>query len=317
VKKIIIQKLKKNIYLYFLTKIFILFLIVFSLDFIIGSLLQTLYFRQESGFLYRTTYSLEKTTEDLLIFGSSTANHNYSPQIFTDRLKISSYNVGRDGTSIFYDYAILKGTLKRYLPKIIILNFDLDEFTKTAESYDRLSILLPYYKRDPEIRSILELRSSYEKIKRHSKIYPYNSFIFSILAGDAKFNKKRRQDYNGFVPLTNIHKKPLQKRHFEKQELDSNKINIYQSFIEDCTKANIKLYVFCSPNFSKADDSSSSVIEGEKIANAHNIPFVDYSQDSTFINNPPLFSDIGHLNHKGAFIFSNMVVDKITSENKK
>ncbi len=310
-----IQKLKSNIYLYLLTKLFVVFIIVFILDFIIGSVLQSLYFKQESGFLYRTTYSLEKTTADLLIFGSSTANHDYSPEIFTTHLKMSSYNVGRDGTSIFYHYAILKGILKRYLPKTIILSFDLDELKKTAESYDRLSCLLPYYRTHPEIDSIIMLKSPHEKLKLLSKIYPYNSYLFSILAGKAKFNKKRHVDDNGYVPLMNVYKKNRQKNHFENDELDSNKISIYQSFIKDCIKAKIKLYVICSPSYSESNNLSFSVIEGKEVARKYHIPFLDYSSDSTFINNSSLFSDVNHLNDKGAIILSNMIADKIILRN--
>ena len=109
-----IYKLKKKVYQNFLIKLFILFITVVFLDFILGRLLNIFYFKQESGMLYRTTYAIEQTTEDLLIFGSSTAIHNYQSEIFEKCFKMSTYNVGIDGKSIFYDYAIFKGILKRY-----------------------------------------------------------------------------------------------------------------------------------------------------------------------------------------------------------
>ena len=146
-------------------KLLVLFITLVFFDFIIGSLLNIFYFKQESGLQYRTTYSIEKTTADLLIFGSSTANHNYHPGIFQNRLNMSYYNVGRDGKSIFYHYAVLEAVLKRYTPKMIIYDFDEHEFSKDQESYDRLSSFLPYYKKHPEIRSIVDLKSPYEKYK--------------------------------------------------------------------------------------------------------------------------------------------------------
>lgn len=307
-----IRILKKNVYQKFLMKVFALFITVVLLDFIIGSLLSIFYFKQESGMLYRTTYSIEKTTEDLLIFGSSTAIHNYCPDIFEEKLKMSTYSAGIDGNSIFYHYAVLKGVLKRYIPKVIIYDFTIHEFSKDQESYDRLSSLLPYYKTHPEIRSIVDLKSPYEKYKLLSDIYPFNSSIFSIAAGNAEFNKKRRGDIKGYVPLTNIWSDPINDGSaFVNSKLDSNKIKIYESFITDCVNSKVKLYIVCSPYFSRPNYVSNSVVLGNKIAAKYHIPFFDYSKDSSILNNPKLFADIGHLNDEGAKVFSNKVVNSL------
>ena len=157
--------LKRNVYLRFVARTLFVFIAVVILDFGIGSLLRTFYFRQTSGLDYRTTYSIEQTRADLIIFGSSTAIHDYIPVVFEQRLNLSAYNAGRDGMSIFYDYAVLKAVMKRHAPKIIIMAFDKDEFTQTQESYDRLSSLLPFYKTHPEIDSIIDLRGHYKKYK--------------------------------------------------------------------------------------------------------------------------------------------------------
>ena len=50
------------------------FLIVFAGDFLIGKTLKYFYFKASSGLFQRTTYSIEKTEADILIFGSSRAN---------------------------------------------------------------------------------------------------------------------------------------------------------------------------------------------------------------------------------------------------
>lgn len=314
VKSRFLHKIKDNIYACLLVKLIVLFFIVFLLDFFIGSLLRNLYFSQESGNLYRTTYSLEKTTCDLLIFGSSTANHEYSPQIFENRLNISTYNAGRDGTSIFYQYAILKGVLKRYTPKIILLNFDMDEFKKKPSSYDRISSLLPYYKSHPEIRSIIHLKSPNEKIKLLSKIYPFNSSLFTILVGNAEFNKRRSQDFQGFVPLKKELNQPLKSGYYADAEIDSNKVQIYKSFIRDCLKSNVKLYIICSPMYDELKNIPNSVVLGAKIAEENGVKFFNFLNDTSIINHPSYFADLSHLNYKGAEIFSNKLIDKINNE---
>src|SRR6266498_4701938 len=194
-----VNKVRRNVYLFLAFKLSVLFVTLIVLDFLIGSLLNFFYFKQKSGTLYRTTYSLEKTTADLIIFGSSTANHNYYPQLFQKRFNMSCYNTGRDGISVFYQYAVLESMLKRYSPKIAIYDFEYHEFRKEKNDYDRLSVLLPYYKTHSEIRSVIELKSPYERLKLTSKVYPFNSMLFSIAIGNAELNKKRRGDINGYV----------------------------------------------------------------------------------------------------------------------
>lgn len=308
------DKIKNNIYVRVLVKLALLFGIVFVADFSIGHLLRYLYFSQQSGNLYRTTYSLEKTKSNLLIFGSSTANHEYSPRIFEDRLHISSYNTGRDGTSIFYQYAILQGVLKRYSPKMILLNFDLEEFKKTPGSYDRLSSLLPYYKAHPEIRSIINMKSPKERIKLCSAIYPFNSMLFTILIGNTEFNKERRKDFQGFVPLEKMLIKESDSGYYPEYELDSNKIKTYRSFIHDCINAKVKLYIVCSPFYNKLEKFPNSILLGQKIAHDNHISFFNFLNDTSFINYPSYFADVNHLNYQGASVFSNKLIDKMINE---
>ena len=77
-----ISRIKKNPYKFFLLKLVVLFVIIFIFDYSVGNILRYFYFKQESGMPYRTTYSIEKTTADILIFGSSRANHHYHPDVF-------------------------------------------------------------------------------------------------------------------------------------------------------------------------------------------------------------------------------------------
>jgi predicted peroxiredoxin len=309
-----IKKILQKPFFNFLFKLLIFILIVFILDLSIGSMLRYFYFKQHNGFLYRTTYTIEETTAELLIFGASKANHQYSPEIFEKRLNLSYYNAGRDGSSIFYHYAVLKSVLKRYTPKMIILDISRD-FEKNQGSYDRISMLLPYYKSHPEMRSIIEMKSPYEKFKLISRIYPYNSLLFSITAGNSEFNKERYAVIKGYVPLLRVWEGKLQTLYEPTNyKLDSVKISIYESFITDCIKAGVKLYVVSSPDFFKLNYNEKSNIVGEQIANKYNLKFLNYSNDSLFLNNAKYFADLSHLNDNGAKVFSNLIIDDIEKD---
>ncbi|MGC4100548.1 hypothetical protein [Ferruginibacter sp.] len=296
----------------FFVKLLLLLVVVFALDYGIGAALKQYYFKQQSGQLYRTTYSMEQTQADVLVFGSSRANHHYDPDVFEKGLNLSYYNVGRDGNYIFYHCAVLKSVLKRYHPKIVVLDFMNSEFTTNKEAYDRISSLLPYYKTHPEIQSIVNLKSRFEKIKLLSSIYPYNSLLFTIAAGNSEFNKQRVSDIKGYVPLKNVSTEPARVRDYETNyEIDSVKVNTYEDFIKACAAANVKLYVVCSPGLQITTTEDHSVAIGKDIARAHQVSFIDFTWDSSFYNNHQLFSDFVHLNDKGARIFSQKLVDSI------
>jgi hypothetical protein len=315
--KELFHKMKKKPVQYFFIKLLILFTVLFIIDYSLGSLFKYLYFEQESGELYTITYSIDKTNEDILVFGSSRANHHYHPEVFEKRLNLSFFNTGRDGEHIFFQDAILKAVLKRYTPKIVLFDFVDAEFDKDHTSYDRISTLLPYYHDHPEIRSIVKLRGPYEKYKLLSRSYPYNSEIFQILLGNTKYKKAKHENIKGYIPRKEIWDEPAKTVVYpEKYPLDSNKIRIFESMIKDCKSAGTKLYIVCSPYFFDAKNQEYSILLGKQIAEKYNIDFFDFSNNPAFTKNVNLFADFAHLNDSGAKIFSEMVIDSLIKKDK-
>lgn len=309
-----VNKIKEKGIPRFLLKSFLFLSVLFILDFYAGSILKYLYYKQNSGWLYRTSYSIDSTKAEILIFGSSTANHHYYPEAFERRMNMTSYNAGKDGNSIFYHYSILQGILKRYSPKIAILDFSIGEFKKNQESYDRISSLLPYYHNHPEIRPVIQLKSPYEKFKLLSKIYPYNSLIYTIAIRNPALKKRRKKnnEEGGYLPIDKIWNKGIgADTAIVNYQLDDNKINLFRKFIRDCTNSNVKLYVVISPRLIMYKFDDTSITLAKEICDEFNIPFYDFSSAPLFMSEPELFADKIHLNDRGAKIFSNKVIDKI------
>jgi hypothetical protein len=300
--------------LFFALKLLILGLIISILDLVIGTGLKHFYFKQTAGPLYRTTHAMEEAEAGLVIFGSSRATHHYKPVIFENRFGLSYYNAGRDGNFIFYHYAVLKCFLKRYKPKVVLLEFGMRGFEKNQVSYDGISSLLPYYNRHPEIRDIVKLKSSFEEIKLVSKIYPFNSSVLTIAAANINSSAMRDRlvDYKGYLPLLRKWNRPIGaiKKWYD-YELDSNKIKFYEAFLHDCIASNVKIYIICSPYFIKPGYKDKSIELAKEIAKKQGLTFYDYSSSPVFVCNPRLFSDINHLNDSGATVFSNIVAKDI------
>lgn len=301
-------------YLHFFLKLSFLCVLLIFADFIIGGILGHYYFKMAKGEKFSTTYSMEKTEAEILIFGSSRGTHHYVPQVFEQKLKLSCFNVGRDGNFIFYHYAILKSILKRYKPKMIILDIVDSEFIKDDQSYDRISNLLPYYDRHPEIHSIVELRGKYERLKLFSKIYPFNSLFLSILNGNIQ-EKQNILEYKGYVPLFRVNDNPLKESgEILKYELDTNKLNVYNSFIQECMTANVDLYIVSSPYFVKFRSRDFSIAKASSLAKQFGVKFMDLTNDSYFLSKPSLFSDPAHLNNDGSKIFSEIISSRILED---
>jgi len=288
-------------------------LVVFILDFTIGKALRYFYFQETSGLHYRTTYSMDSTYADVLIFGSSHANHNYVPEVFEGSLKISFYNTGRDGNPVFYQTALLRSVLKRHTPKLIIFDFA-DSFEKEESDYDVLSSLLPYYETHEEIRDIIELKGPFETTKLISEIYPYNSQILTIAVGNLKLNKLRKPDNKGYVAL---HKKWQfgidSIVTLYKYDVDSNKIDAFREFLTLAKNSGASVYVVFSPVFLKFNYRQEIEI-CQNICAEEGVPFWNYTKDTTFLNNNRLFQDVGHLNDRGARIFSKLIVNRIKQD---
>jgi hypothetical protein len=311
--KAFIQNIKeKNGYQFFLFKLIVFILLLFAGDFLIGTALNRFYNKQKSGWEYSTKYSVEDTKASMLIFGSSRAQQQYNPIFFEERLHLSCYNVGRDGETFLYQYAMLQGILKRYRPKIILLECENTMFLKSISSYERLATLLPFYKQHPEMREVILLKSPYERLKLLSNMYPYNSLIFKILFGNV--GNKEAGDINGYLPLNGSLDEPKRAVNFAKNyELDSNKIKYYHSFIKQCKQANVDLYLVCSPYFSAGTGNDISLTMAKESAAENNIPFIDLSKGHPLLNNSKLYDDTAHVNQTGSQILSNIIIDSLIS----
>jgi hypothetical protein len=263
---------------------------------------------------YRTTYAIDSTNAEILVFGSSRANHHYVPDVFMKYLKGTFYNAGREGNFILYNYAVFKAVISRYTPEVIIFDLNSDELFHDKESYDRLSSLLPYYKDHAEIREIINLRGPFERVKIVSEIYPYNSKILTIIAGNLKMNHKRKDDVFGYVPLNKtISDTSLRNLSTIQGTIDKNKVNALKSIIRVCKEKGIGLFIVVSPVYARVEKNDSLKLLAQ-ITATENIQFYDLTGDSIILANPGFFQDQDHLNNRGAEYFSEIIANRIRED---
>ncbi len=301
----------KKDYLLFGKKLLIFLVVIGVLDVAGGKLFQRFYLKGTSGESAQTTYALTKATEDCVVFGSSRAVHHYIPSLFTDSLKLSCYNAGKDGQGILYQYAVLNSILSRKAPRAIVLDVDADEFTDNEVSYGRLSALLPYYYVQKEVQPIVNERGYYERIKVLSSLYRFNSLLLNTLVSTVKQDSDGFE--NGYKPLNKWWNRPLEKAAKKRVEnIDTIKVGYFKKFLQSAQAKNIAVFVVVSPVFEKETVKASSLQMVQNICEEMKLPFLNVRQDPRFISHPDYFADIDHLNEKGALAYTRYICNEIS-----
>ncbi len=296
----------------FALKLVVFLALVALLDAGFGSVLRTFYFRQNSGLNRRTTYSLMESTEDIIILGSSRAQANYDPTIFSKVLAGSCFNAGRDGQSLLYSLAVARANLKRHQPRLLVLDLILSDFPVSPHHYDMLYSLLPYYRAQPEVRSIVLMRSPYERFKLFSQIYPFNSLPLQIF----KYNRTKPELGNGFIPLHGTLKLPLSERDksipaWTRGPMDDRMLASLQELVTRCRESGTELFVSISPVYQGKAWGESAFQPVMEILEKEGVPVRDFRANPEIVNNPQLFRDRGHLNLEGARLYSRLVAEQI------
>lgn len=153
-------------------------------DYIIGGLSDaieqyTLKKRPEA-FNIKIPYIINCVDADVLIWGASTASHNYITQEIEDSIGMSTYNCGHDGTFIYFQTALLDLLLDRYTPKIIIWELTPNCLSSTISEkleFSNIFRLYPYYSRNEKVKYCIDLENQYNWLKLKSKTFSRNAFF--------------------------------------------------------------------------------------------------------------------------------------------
>ncbi len=289
----------------FIIKLVIFLICFFCLDQIIGFGFKKLHNQVKSGTVYITNYALKQSNDDILIFGASEVNHSINSLQISDSLGLKCYNLAMDGQGIYYHFTLLSELLNRHKPKLVIIStMGLHE-----NKHVTLAPLYPYYTKFQSVRKTIEDIEPTEKYKLFIKGYAYNSLLLNVIQG----NILHEPNTNGYTPLYTVAKN---------MHLDSNPFKIgitertlqyYEKFILSCLNADCKVYVLDAPRYFSSNDMN----ENQKIRellDKYSIEYFNYAADTMFINHPELFKDKTHLNHTGATIFTNLIIEKIKQD---
>lgn len=292
----------------FIIKILLLCLLCVGMDYAYGKIGTYLLDHAISGSSEKNKYICDRTSEDILIMGSSRAVHHYDPTIIEDSLGMSCYNCGYDGCGSITAYGLLSILTERYTPRTILYEIT-PEFDYLKADKDNTKYLYPlkmFYDRDG-IDSIFITIDAKEQFKMQSLMYRMNSQFIQLLSENCM---KRNQTIKGYLPKNGVMKyEPVNNEEDFPIEYDSLKIECLNRIIDICTNKKINLVFYVSPYFQKTNSSKYNYIE--KLAKKYDLPFMNHGCDIFFVGKKKYFYDAGHMNQLGANAYTNQIVSEL------
>ena len=285
----------------FIGYVFLFFIAVFCIDKLAGICFDYLNSHAKGGDTANQYYICKQSDEDILIFGSSRANHHYVPSIIEDSLSVSCYNCGTDGNGILLHYGRYKLITERYIPKMIV--YDLMSAFDIARN-DNMKYLeqLKQYYEEAGLIELFDDVSPTERYKLLSKLYQYNTKFIQMIGDNIS---PQQQVMQGYKPIYGTMDYEPHAAQAVDVEADSLKLKYIEKLIVDTRQKGIKLVFMISP-FYKAS-SSDSYDSVKELIKKYDVSFYDFYADEEMSRDKSFFSDPSHLNDKGARVFTEEV----------
>ncbi|MEM9023937.1 MAG: hypothetical protein AAGB22_09355 [Bacteroidota bacterium] len=295
-------------------KLLLFAILLLALDRGLGWGLHKAFRAQTSGKFYRMTETIERSEDQLVVFGSSHATRHYDPLVFENLLGTSCYNAGVQGRGILFVRAVQQMRLARHRPERMILNIDPGMLYARTDNYERLSDLLPFYQDHPEAHATLHLRHPMERYKLWSRLYAYNSTLVHIV----KYRLVHQPDQKGYRP----HRKALDPDTYQRLHrnttgvvgatLDSNNVQALADFLAEAQQAGTEVIAVVSPTyFGETDPTDSSFQKIKALLQEAAVELWDYRDDPDYVGKAEWFFDEHHLNDSGAEAFSRAIALRI------
>lgn len=283
-------------------------LLLLGIDRIAGYIFSYMSNHAKGGFVAHNHYIIDKTNEDVLVFGSSRALHHYNPNIIEDSLNTTCFNCGQEGSGIIQNYGFWTMIKEHYHPSLII--YDITDGYDLLEGEDNhyfLNWLKEFYSR----KGIPEIFYSVDKTERYKmlcQMYRYNSKFHQVI-GDFIYPVYKVKE-KGYIPLDGeMDPMKINKNYDVNVPFSFDKLKIYYLNKLVAELGETKLVFVVSPSWYNVNIEHFKPVE--KICRDNNIAFYNYSNIDGFVHNNTYFKDGLHMNSLGADEFTKMFVQDL------
>lgn len=297
----------------FVVNIFFYLILMVVLDLVVGQCFDFLRSKARGGQTYKNEYILNHCEDDILILGSSRADHHYVPVVLEDSLGLSCFNAGEMGCGIIPAYIRYRVVSERVKPRLVLYevtpNFD---YLYQDEGYTQYLGSIRQYAQNRIVKDVyLDFSDNLEKIRLLSYMYCNNSKII----GNVKDIFCQKNAFKGYEPLYG----KIMNSNFPssiKQEpepakgVDSLKYKYVEQLIVQTKIDGVPLVFIISPSIDDGYNDKEFEIAFD-LCEKYRIPILDNRHLDGFVNNMELFQDYTHLNHTGAIAYTKDIVKQI------
>lgn len=304
-------------------RFFYFIILMICLDQVCGYLLQWMYLRTTTGEMGGLINDAIHRAPDVLVLGSSRAQHHVSSAILRERLSVSVYNAGINGGDFLYA-AMLLDLRERYgcvMPKIILWQIDPLSLSYVEEEIQRTSLFSPYIENSDLVRSLILMRGKYEAVKLLSYSYRFNGRVLPIVKN---YFVRPSREFDGYVGLSGSLRVDLTPDKYGGDcavtpiQFWDMKVRLLEKVARRCKANGTRLILFHSPSFGEDPEALRAWLT--QIKGLHvfqeGADFLDLSEPihKLFDGRPELFKDAGHLNSKGAEVFSVLLAEAVATK---
>lgn len=245
-------------------------------------------------------YSGKTENYDIVFLGSSRANNHFDPKLFIDS-GYKSYNYGMSGSRLEENALMLQLLLEKGTKiKNLVLEVDLN-INSDGNSEGTRALFFPYLRQSETIRHYYKNLDDFEKLY-HIPFYRFLKYEAKIGSRELFFSmiqkKSKLLQFNGFYALEGTSKKMS-------ADLSDKfpKRNIAYEYIKNlCHNNKINLIAVTTPMCQNIKNQNYFDEVTKIYPEVHNLENVVTADEH--------FSSCGHMNKKGATIFSQYVLDK-------
>lgn len=297
---------------------FLLGLVV--LDQVLGAGLNLLFPRVRTGqSVGSVNQFLSKKNVDLIIFGSSRAQHHFDPRVLGAELGLEAFNAGVDGQGVAYARAVEALLLQRgNTVRLFVLNVDIPDMVR--EDVSRAITLAPFWGENGDVDEILTRSTSSPSLKFLSSSFRFNSRALPLVMNLVLAREANLMD--GFSPIDRVMQNSeeisIEGDWFRKgaEEMDPFKVSLYRDFLHSAREAGVLVVVAVGPRFwpgeFQQDPRADSIAHLAAVALEEGASFfaVDGYANPVF-SDPTKFADPAHLNSEGARLYSELLAGEI------
>lgn len=280
--------------------------------------------------IYIEQYGLKNF--DLLVLGSSRAEHSIKPNLFQNNLHV--FNAGEAGYGLPSNYFLLKALIEKHHVKIKKILFQLDETAMNGDRGFSRKFRDDAFIEDIDDEEVYEAYKTFRNpfIAAAIRNYPqtgnliYTNFrnFFTHYPAILQNYSKTIKDYydkdikkihstKGYVPVyyrkIKKQKEPIQKFIIQKDDL------LYlNKLVTLCKKYNIDMVMFRAPILNCIEYDATEFDQFiTSFSKQHNIPFLDYKCD---YQNPAFYKDNTHIIDSGATLLTQRIIARLNQDFK-